>query len=60
MRLLFQRVLSASVTVDGKLISKIGRGLLIFLGIHPGDTPELAEKLADKSLKVRLWDEIIK
>lgn len=53
-------MLSASVTVDGKLVSKINRGLLIFLGIHPGDTPELAEKLADKSLNVRLWDEIIK
>ncbi len=37
MRLVLQRVLSASVVVDGKTISKIGKGLLCLVGIHEKD-----------------------
>lgn len=55
MRALVQRVSSASVRVDGALVSEIGAGLLVLLGVTHGDTAEDADKLADKLLKLRLF-----
>jgi len=52
-----QRVLSASVTVDKQLISSIGKGILVFAAVAPGDTEKDAENLATKLLKIRLWDD---
>jgi D-tyrosyl-tRNA(Tyr) deacylase len=50
MRAVVQRVLEASVTVDGNTVSQIGPGLLVLLGVGKGDTeadvPWMAEKLA--------------
>jgi D-Tyr-tRNAtyr deacylase len=46
MKALIQRVKRASVTIDGKLYSKIGAGMLVLLGVEKGDTQENAEKLA--------------
>lgn len=40
MRALIQRVLSASVSVDGEIISEISKGALIFLGVKVGDKKE--------------------
>ncbi|KAF5877017.1 putative d-tyrosyl-trna deacylase protein [Botrytis fragariae] len=54
---ILQRVLSASVTVDKQLISSIGKGILIFAAVAPGDTEKDAESLAAKVLKMRLWDD---
>ena len=58
MRLILQRVLEASVTVSGKEISRIGRGLMVLLGITDKDDVKLAEKVAKKLLRIRVWDEL--
>ena len=60
MRIILQRVLEASVSVAGKEISRISKGLLVLLGITGNDDLKLAEKMAKKLLKIRVWDEIIK
>nr|POF01259.1 d-tyrosyl-trna(tyr) deacylase [Quercus suber] len=52
-----QRVKSASVTVDGQLISTIGRGLLVFAAIGKDDTEKEIESMASKVLKLKLWDD---
>ena len=57
MKALIQRVKSASVKIDGKLYSKINTGLLVFLGIEKTDTKENADKLADKILKLRIFED---
>jgi len=44
------------VTVDGQLISTIGKGLLVFAAIGKDDTPKEVESMANKILKVKLWD----
>ncbi|KKA29136.1 hypothetical protein TD95_003481, partial [Thielaviopsis punctulata] len=54
---ILQRVLSASVTVDKVKISEIGKGVLVFAAIAPGDTEKDAENLANKILKFKLWDD---
>jgi hypothetical protein len=48
MRCVVQRVKSASVTVDGAVISSIGRGICVLVGIHVEDAPEGAEWMAKK------------
>lgn len=50
-------MLSASVTVDKQLVSSIGKGILVFAAMAPGDTEKDAEHLASKVLKMRLWDD---
>lgn len=55
MRAVLQRVSKASVTVDGAVIGDIGSGLLIFVCAMPGDDPSVAEKLAAKVSKLRLF-----
>jgi D-aminoacyl-tRNA deacylase len=54
---ILQRVLSASVMVDKELISSIGKGILVFAAVAPGDTEKEVESLAAKVLKMRLWDD---
>ena len=56
MKALIQRVKNASVTIEGELFSSINAGLLIFLGVEKSDTKENAEKLADKILKLRIFE----
>ncbi len=55
MRALVQRVSRASVAVDGEIVSEIGPGMLVLLGVRKGDTPAEAEKLAAKLLKLRIF-----
>ncbi|ROT41425.1 D-tyrosyl-tRNA deacylase [Sodiomyces alkalinus F11] len=57
MKAILQRVLSASVTVDKEVVSSIGKGLLVFAAVAPGDTEKEAESLASKVLKMKLWDD---
>ncbi|GKT60501.1 LOW QUALITY PROTEIN: D-tyrosyl-tRNA deacylase [Colletotrichum tofieldiae] len=52
-----QRVLSASVTVDNEVISSIGKGILVLAAVAPGDTEKDAEGLANKVLKLKMWDD---
>ena len=55
MKAVIQRVTRASVTVDGELISSIGSGLMILLGVAQGDTQRDAEVLADKIANLRIF-----
>jgi len=55
MRVVIQRVNSARVEVDNKIIGSIGKGMLIFLGVGALDSCELADKYLDKILKLRIY-----
>ncbi len=55
MKAVVTRVNSASVSIDGELHGKIGKGFLILLGVGPDDTPELCTKLAEKILGLRVF-----
>ena len=57
MRLLIQRVSQASVTVEQQTISKIGKGLLILLGIGHGDGEEQVQFLAEKTANLRIFED---
>ncbi|USP78807.1 uncharacterized protein yc1106_06081 [Curvularia clavata] len=57
MRTVLQRVKSASVTVDGQLISSIGKGLLVLAAVSKDDTEKDVEAMAAKILKAKLWDD---
>ena len=55
MRAVIQRVKSASVTVDDAMVSSIGPGLVVLVGIGGDDTEEDAEYVAGKCLRARLF-----
>lgn len=57
MRMLVQRVKHASVTIDGRLHSRTGAGLLVFVGVGLEDTPEDVEYLAGKLVRLRIFDD---
>jgi D-tyrosyl-tRNA(Tyr) deacylase len=57
MRALLQRVSRASVTVDNKVISQIGRGLVVLLGIGHGDGQEQVKFLAEKIANLRIFED---
>ena len=57
MRTVTQRVQHASVTIDGQLKSKIGKGLLVLVGIEDKDTQEDIEWLAKKITNLRIFDD---
>ena len=55
MRAVLTRVRSASVTIDGEVVGKIGRGFLILLGVGPDDTEKECRYLAEKALGLRIF-----
>ena len=57
MRAVLTRVKSASVAIDGEVVGKIGRGVLIMLGVGPEDTEETCKILADKALGLRIFED---
>lgn len=57
MRLVIQRVKEASVTIDGKVVSAIGQGLFILVGVENGDTEADMEWLAAKSAGLRIFND---
>jgi D-aminoacyl-tRNA deacylase len=56
-RALVQRVSEASVTVEGEEIARIGRGLLVLLGVRAGDGIEEADRLAGKLERLRVFED---
>lgn len=57
MKALIQRVNNAAVEIEGKEVSKIGHGLLVLLGVVKGDDQMNAELLAEKLLKLRIFED---
>lgn len=56
MRLVLQRVKSASVTVDNNVISSIGPGVVALVGLHENDTVENCVECGKKLLAAKLWE----
>lgn len=52
-----QRVTEASVTIDGEKVAEIGKGYLVLLGVTHGDTEVAADKIADKLVKLRIFED---
>mgnify|MGYP003595365309 CR=1 FL=1 len=57
MRAVVQRTTEASVTVEGKIVGEIGRGLVVFLGIEEGDTQSDMTYICDKVTGLRVFDD---
>lgn len=57
MKAVVQRVLSAKVETGGEIVGSIEKGLMILLGVAKGDTAENAEKLAQKIIRMRIFDD---
>lgn len=57
MKAVVQRVLKANLKVDGKLISEIGKGMVIFLGVGKGDEKSSLEKMAKKLSNLRIFED---
>lgn len=57
MKAVIQRVTEAELKVDGELISKIGKGYVIFLGIGKGDSEEQADYLIKKIPPLRIFED---
>ncbi len=57
MRAVIQRVLQASVQVDGETVASIGRGLLVLAGLHESDTGQDMDYIIGKVLGVRIFND---
>lgn len=57
MRIVIQRVLEASVTIDGELHSEIGPGLMVLVGVREGDTLDDVKWLTAKTASLRIFDD---
>jgi D-tyrosyl-tRNA(Tyr) deacylase len=57
MRACIQRVSEAQVTVAGHVTGRIGRGIVVLLGVAEGDTADDARRLADKIAELRVFDD---
>ena len=57
MKALVQRVTEASVTIDGEVVAEIGKGYLILFAVTHGDTEAMADKLASRVVKLRIFED---
>jgi len=57
MKALIQRVARASVSVEGKVVGKIGPGLVVFIGVANGDSTEDIQYLTRKIVELRIFDD---
>ena len=57
MRVVIQRVSEASVTVDQQTVGAIGQGLMVLLGVAQGDTSQEAKSLAEKTARLRIFED---
>ena len=57
MRLVVQRVTQASVRVEGSVVGEIGQGAMVLAGIGHDDTPEIVDRMADKLIGLRYFED---
>ena len=57
MRVVVQRVINASVEVDGQICGSIKKGLLVFIGVGDGDSENECKRLADKIINLRIFSD---
>ena len=57
MKFVIQRVNNASVTIDEKIVGKINKGFLVFIGVSNEDTKEIADKMIKKLIGMRIFDD---
>ena len=57
MKALLQRVTTASVSIDGEVVGRIGRGLVVLVGVAGEDTEEDAQYLAEKTVGLRIFSD---
>lgn len=57
MKFVIQRVNEASVSVEHEVIGKINKGFLVFAGISNTDTREIADKMVDKLIRLRIFED---
>ena len=57
MKIVIQRVSEASVTIDGTVHGKIGKGFLLLVGVTDADNEQIARKMADKLSKLRIFED---
>ena len=57
MKLVIQRVQEASVSVDQEVVGKIGHGFMVLLGVSQTDTEVIADKMFQKLLKLRIFED---
>ena len=58
MRFVIQRVTEASVTIDGEISGKIGKGYLVLIGVADTDTKEIADKMIRKMIGLRIFTQL--
>ena len=57
MKFVIQRVRYASVTVDDKVIGKIGKGFMVLIGVEDADTTQIADKMVSKLVNMRVFED---
>ena len=57
MKIVLQRVIEASVSVDGNEVGKIGKGYLLLVGVSNDDSKEIADKMIEKISKLRIFED---
>lgn len=54
MKFVIQRVSEASVKIDDKIVGEIDRGYMVLIGVADSDTKEIADRMVDKMIKLRI------
>lgn len=57
MKFVIQRTTEAKVEIDKKIVGKIGKGFVVLIGISKSDNEEIAKKMVDKMLKLRIFED---
>lgn len=57
MKFVIQRVQNGNVTVDGEIIGSVNHGYVVFIGINDSDTELIAEKMVQKMLHLRIFED---
>ena len=57
MKLVIQRVKEAAVSVDNNVIGRINKGFMVLLGVNDTDTTEIADKMVQKLLNLRIFED---